>query len=69
MVLTYGGQIIEETEITSLKSKLSKYNLETAQLIIQQGFAYLADNKNNEQINQHTSILLEKIILFNNFKQ
>ncbi|MBK6818552.1 MAG: TIGR00341 family protein [Bacteroidetes bacterium] len=60
MVLTYGGQIIEETEITSLKSKLSKYNLETAQLIIQQGFAYLADNKNNEQINQHTSILLEK---------
>lgn len=60
MVLTYGGQIIEETEITSLKSKLSKYNLETAQLIIQQGFAYLADNKNNEQINQHTSILIEK---------
>lgn len=60
ITLTYGGQIIEENEITTLKSKLSKYNLEYATLKIQQGFAYLKDNKNDQHTNQLTLALAEK---------
>lgn len=60
ITLTYGGQIIEEKEIAILKSKLSKYNLENSTLKIQQGFAYLKDNKNDEQTNQLTLALTEK---------
>lgn len=60
ITLTYGGQIIEGKEISNLKSKLTKYNLENSTLIIQQGFAYLKDNKANEQTNQLTIALTEK---------
>ena len=41
--LIYGGQVIPETEIDALKSKLPRYDLNGVQLDIQQGFAYLAD--------------------------
>ena len=60
ITLTYGGQIIEEHEISDLKSRLSKYDLEKFTLKIQQGFAYLEDNKNDEQTNQLTLVLTEK---------
>lgn len=60
ITLTYGGQIIEEKEVSILKSKLSKYNLENSTLTIQQGFAYLKDNKTDEQTNQLTLALTEK---------
>ena len=60
ITLTYGGQIIEEHEISNLKSKLSKYDLEKFTLNVQQGFAYLKDNKNDEQTNQLTLVLAEK---------
>lgn len=60
ITLTYGGQIIEEKEISILKSKLSKYNLENITLTIQQGFAYMKDNKTDEQTNQLILALTEK---------
>lgn len=60
ITLTYGGQIIEEKEILILKSKLSKYHLENSSLKIQQGFAYLKDNKNDIQTNQLSFALAEK---------
>jgi len=61
ITLTYGGQVIEEKEIALLKSKLSKYNLEHATLVIQQGFAYLKDNKkDDEPISQLPLVLKER---------
>ena len=58
--LTYGGQIIEEKEITKLKSKLKNYKLDNSTLEIQQGFAYLNDDKNDEETNQLSGTLSEK---------
>lgn len=60
ITLIYGGQIIEEKEILILKSKLSRYNLENSNLKIQQGFAYLKDNNNDEETNQFSLALSEK---------
>lgn len=60
ITLTYGGQIIEAKAIAQLKSKLSKYNLDTAALTVRQGFAYLKDSKESEQTNQLTLALTEK---------
>lgn len=60
ITLTYGGQIIEEDEISKLKSKLIKYNLEDASIKIQQGFAYLNSNKSDDQADQLTLALAEK---------
>lgn len=60
IILTYGGQVIEENEISILRSKLSKYHLENTTLEIQQGFAYLNDNKENQQIQQLRLALYEK---------
>jgi len=60
ITLTYGGQIIEDAEIVKLKSKLSEYNLDKSTLEIRQGFAYLKDEKQNEQTNLLTSALTEK---------
>jgi len=60
ITLTYGGQIIEEHEISNLKGELSKYNLEEFTLKIQQGFAYFNDNKSYDQTNQLTLMLTEK---------
>jgi uncharacterized hydrophobic protein (TIGR00271 family) len=54
ITLTYGGQIIEETEIKRLKSKLPQYGLTSTSITVQQGFAYLKEKteikNNNEQI-------------------
>lgn len=60
ITLTYGGQIIEESEISILKSKLSKYDLNNTTLEIRQGFAYLNENKENQQITQLSLALFEK---------
>lgn len=59
ITLTYGGQIIEETEIEKLKSKLPQYKLEGTKLTIQQGFTYLKDNNNDKQTNQLSMALSE----------
>ncbi len=60
ITLTYGGQYIEEKDIGKLRSKLSQYSLPKNALEIQQGFAYLQENKNNEQTNQLTIALAER---------
>lgn len=60
ITLTYGGQVIEEKEISILKSKISKYNLDNTTLEIRQGFAYLNDDKENQQTAQLSIALAEK---------
>ena len=60
ITLTYGGQAIEEKEITNLKAKLSKYKLENTSLKIQQGFAYLKENITEDHKNEFSHILSEK---------
>jgi uncharacterized hydrophobic protein (TIGR00271 family) len=58
--LVFGGKEITENEIAMLRGKLKNYNLEKVTLEIKQGFAYLNDNKENEQLNQLTNALAEK---------
>jgi uncharacterized hydrophobic protein (TIGR00271 family) len=58
--LTYGGQYIEEKDILLLKSKLSKYDLDSSKFEIRQGFAYLEENKDGNQTTQLTLALNEK---------
>jgi uncharacterized hydrophobic protein (TIGR00271 family) len=58
--LTYGGQFIEKEEIELLKTKLVKYNLENTKLEIRQGFAYLQENKDDEQANKLNFLIAEK---------
>ncbi len=48
ITLTYGGEYIAETEIEALRSKLPRYNLDSAKLEILQGFAYLNDTKDSD---------------------
>lgn len=60
IALTFGGKMIDEKEIALLKSKLSKYNLEGTALNIQQGFAYLKDNTDDDQTNLLNLALAEK---------
>ncbi len=60
ITLTYGGQLIREEEIAALKSKLPNYGMDTGCVEIRQGFAYLKDEKQNEQANQITLALTEK---------
>lgn len=63
--LTFGGELIKESEITVLRSKLKRYDLEDTKLEIIQGFAYLKDNNNqnkevDEKFNNLNLLLLEK---------
>ncbi len=60
ITLTYGGEIIKEHEIEKLKSKLPNYDLHNTTLTIRQGFAYLKDDKSDDQTNQLTLALNEK---------
>ena len=60
VTLTYGGEIIEESEISKLKSKLPNYDLQNTTLKIQQGFAYLNTKDNDDQTNTLTLALNDK---------
>ena len=60
ITLTYGGQLIKQTEINLLKSHLPKYQLDTGALEIRQGFAYLNNNKDKEQASLLKIELAEK---------
>lgn len=60
IVLTYGGKKISENEIVQLKSKLKNHELENTTLEIRQGFAYLNENKENEQVTQLSKVIAEK---------
>lgn len=50
--LTFGGAEIKAEEIDALKAKLKYYELEGITLNVNQGFAFLKDNKSEEQISQ-----------------
>lgn len=58
ITLTFGGDIIDESEIKLLKNKLVKYGLEDTKLEIQQGFAYLTESDDKD--NQLKTALSEK---------
>lgn len=60
ITLTYGGDIIPETALTTLKDKLSKYGLPNTKLEIHQGFSYLNEVKDNDQNNQLNVALSDK---------
>ncbi|MCY7408820.1 MAG: TIGR00341 family protein [Chitinophagales bacterium] len=60
IVLVYGGAEIDSTKISELRTGLKNYNLESATLEIKQGFAYLNDNVENEQVKQLNNLLAQK---------
>ena len=68
ITLTYGGQIIDDSAIQKLKDELPKYELLGTTLTIQQGFAYLQENKTNQEINKFTQIIDEKENIIQNLQ-
>ncbi len=60
IVLVYGGEEIDSTQINKVKSKLKNYDLEDGVLEIKQGFAYLNGNAENAQVKQLNNLLAEK---------
>lgn len=52
ITLTFGGKEITKEEIDELKSKLKYYGLEDISLEIKQGFSFLTNKKNEEEISQ-----------------
>lgn len=60
IILTYGGEFIDQSRIALLKSKLAKYQLKNTSLEIRQGFAYLQESKDDHQSNQISKALTEK---------
>jgi len=67
--LTYGGQFIQDTEIAKLKDKLSKYDLDSGTLEVRQGFAYLNDDKQNDQVNEKANVQINDLTLALNEKK
>ncbi len=61
IVLVYGGAPIDSLQIDSLKMKLPDYNLPKNALTVQQGFAYLTDNKSSDKGSQVDLALTEKL--------
>lgn len=59
IALVYGGDLITENQIDSLRLKLSDYKLEDFTLEIKQGFAYLQE-KNNKNEDKLTVALSDK---------
>jgi len=63
ITLVFGGKEIVPEEITQLKEELKKYGLASALLEVKQGFAYLSEDKSNEQndqLAQMTIAMVEK---------
>lgn len=60
ITLTYGGEIISDKAIETLKGKLPGYNLLDTKLEIRQGFAYLQEDNNDAQTNQLAAALSAK---------
>ena len=60
ILLTYGGEIISESAIDELRSKLEKYDLTSTKLEIKQGFAILNGTKDDERSKQFEAVLNEK---------
>jgi hypothetical protein len=62
ITLTYGGEFIEESEVENLRNKLPNYELDSVKLDVRQGFAYLREDKTeeDEQTKQLNALLTEK---------
>lgn len=60
ITLTYGGQNIDEKEISFLKGKLLRYHLENVTLVVRQGFAYLDEKKDDAQTSQFNAAISER---------
>lgn len=58
ITLVFGGKEIAAEEIEQLKTELKKYDMESALLEVKQGFAYLSENKNNEQNDELTPLTI-----------
>ena len=61
--LVFGGKEIAPEQIEQLKSELKQYNLATASLDVNQGFAYFSEtpsSEQNEQLTQLAKTLTEK---------
>lgn len=58
--LTYGGELIPESVIDELRSKLAGYGLDDTTLDIKQGFAILNGSQDDEKSKQINSLLAEK---------
>ncbi len=58
--LTYGGELISESEIEELKRKLSRYDLNNIKLEIEQGFSYLKNGEDDSQTKQLSAALNER---------
>lgn len=56
ITLVFGGKEILPAEIEILKKELSKYGIPDASLEIKQGFAYLAETKDNDKSEQLTQL-------------
>jgi uncharacterized hydrophobic protein (TIGR00271 family) len=56
ITLIFGGKEMSEEEISTLKSSLSKYNIDNAILEVKQGFSYLAEENDNEQSERLTQV-------------
>jgi uncharacterized hydrophobic protein (TIGR00271 family) len=59
IILTFGGEKIEESDIENMRAKLGQYGLEKATFEIRQGFAYLSE-KEDDETNQLMLTLNEK---------
>ena len=57
ITLVFGGKEILPNEIEQLKGELNKYDLPAGSLEIKQGFSYLSENKNSDDLNQLTDAL------------
>ncbi|MEO6168106.1 MAG: TIGR00341 family protein [Chitinophagales bacterium] len=70
ITLVYGGEKIEEQQISQLKNRLKNYKLEKANLEIKQGFAYLADDPSSQkQEDQLSRVISEKEIMIREFRR
>ncbi len=58
--LTYGGELIPETVIEELRSKLGEYGLDGSTIEIKQGFSILNGPQESEQSKQLNAVLTEK---------
>lgn len=60
IILTYGGEKIDTSEIEAIRSRLSQYDLENVQFEIRQGFAYLEEKNSDEKASPLRQALAEK---------
>lgn len=60
ITLIYGGQYIEDSSIHLLKTKLTYYQMDTGCLKVRQGFAYLQNEKNDDQLETFSLAISEK---------